>query len=66
MKVAICILALCSVCAFAKKDMLQVINCKCDTLKIVRTTDTSIVIKFDTLKAVKTEVTKDKKQTMKK
>jgi hypothetical protein len=37
--------------AFAKSDTLTVINCKCDTLKILRTVDTAITVKLDTLKA---------------
>lgn len=35
---------------FAKTDTLTVINCKCDTLKILRIVDTAITVKLDTLK----------------
>ena len=36
---------------FAKTDTLTVVNCKCDTLKILRTVDTAVTVKLDTLKA---------------
>ena len=39
------------VSVFAKTDTLTVINCKCDTLKILRTVDTAVTVKLDTLKA---------------
>lgn len=49
-KIFACVIAIGFVCVFAKTDTLMVVNCKCDTLKILKI-DTTIV-KFDTLKAV--------------
>ena len=50
MKILICALVLCCSFTFAKSDTIAVVNCKCDTIKIVR--DTIITVKLDTLKKV--------------
>jgi hypothetical protein len=50
MKTLVCVVILGFVSAFAKTDTLIVVNCKCDTLRIVKTTDTTVTVKLDTLK----------------
>ena len=58
MKFFACLLVVCLGFAFAKTDTLVTVNCKCDTLKVIKTVDTTVTVKLDTLKAVKKPVTK--------
>jgi hypothetical protein len=57
MKVFACLLVICFGVAFAKTDTLVTVNCKCDTLKVIKTVDTTVTIKLDTLKATKKPTT---------
>jgi len=51
MKLFTCIFILSLASVFAKTDTTTVVNCKCDTVKIVVTSiDTTVVTKIDTLK----------------
>lgn len=57
MKIIVCILALGFICVFAKSDTTTVVNCKCDTLKIVK----EVILKIDTVKTIKLDTLKAKK-----
>ena len=47
------ILVIALTCVFAKVDTLVTVSCKCDTLKVLKITDTTVTVKLDTLKAQK-------------
>ena len=49
-KAIVCIAVIGAISVLAKTDTLTVINCKCDTLKIIKTVDTTVSVKLDTLK----------------
>jgi hypothetical protein len=49
-KMIVCAIVISFVSILAKPDTVIVVNCKCDTLKIVKTVDTAVTIKLDTLK----------------
>jgi len=49
MRILAFVIAVCFSSVFSKTDTLQVVNCKCDTLTVIKSVDTTITVKLDTL-----------------